>query len=58
MKRLVRRIACYPFLALGSTLLWGAVELLALQRAHRRGQKPASTNVTLGDQAMQHLGRQ
>lgn len=35
MKRLAHALAGYPFLALARTLLWGAVELVALQRAQR-----------------------
>ncbi len=31
-----RRFVTHPMLALGSTLLWGVVELLALWRARRR----------------------
>lgn len=33
MKRLVQAVVGYPFMALARTLLWGAVELVALQRA-------------------------
>lgn len=35
MKRLIHALAGYPFMALAGTLLWGAVELVALQRAQR-----------------------
>lgn len=30
---MMRRLIAYPVLALGSTLLWGAIELLALLRS-------------------------
>lgn len=30
---MMRRLITYPALALGSTLLWGAIELLALLRS-------------------------
>lgn len=32
MKKLLRRAITHPALAIGGTLLWGIVELLALQR--------------------------
>ena len=32
MSELFRRTVTHPLLAIGSTLLWGVVELLALQR--------------------------
>ncbi len=32
----MRRIIAHPVLALGSTLLWGAIELLALLRSRWR----------------------
>lgn len=33
---MMRRIVVHPALALGSTLLWGAIELLALLRSRWR----------------------
>jgi hypothetical protein len=40
MLKIVRRTITHPSLAIGSTLLWGVIELLALQRSARmaRGQ--------------------
>lgn len=32
MSALIRRTVTHPLLAIGGTLLWGIVELLALQR--------------------------
>jgi len=36
MKNFFRRTVTHPALAIGSTLLWGLVELLALQRRQER----------------------
>ncbi len=37
----MRRYITHPALALGSTLLWGAIELLALLRSRWNGRGPA-----------------
>lgn len=39
MHTIIRKALTYPVLALGSTLIWGTIELLALNRfrqSHRR----------------------
>jgi len=35
MYNIFRKTITHPALALGSTVLWGIVELIALQRSHR-----------------------
>ncbi|MEI8164643.1 MAG: hypothetical protein WCI19_16030 [Betaproteobacteria bacterium] len=35
MYPLLRKMIAHPALAIGSTLLWGILELIALQRSHR-----------------------
>lgn len=35
MKQIIHRTLTHPLLAIGSTLLWGVVELLALNRRRR-----------------------
>jgi hypothetical protein len=35
MRTLVRKLLTHPMLALGSTLIWGLVELVALNRLRR-----------------------
>lgn len=37
MSRLIRRTLTHPLLAVGSTLLWGVIELFALNRLRREG---------------------
>lgn len=36
MYRAIRKTLSHPALALGSTVLWGIIELIALYRARRR----------------------
>ena len=36
MRDIFRRAITHPALALGSTVLWGVLELVALQRARRQ----------------------
>ena len=43
MRDLFRRTFSHPALALGSTLLWGLIELLALQGARRAGRTSRSS---------------
>ncbi len=33
--KLIRKVLIHPGLALGSTLLWGVLEFIALQRSYR-----------------------
>ncbi len=50
MLKTIRRSIAHPALAIGSTLLWGVVELVALQRAARTGriaQRRSSNATTL-----------
>lgn len=35
MYRTIQKSLTHPLLALGSTLLWGVIELVALNRRHR-----------------------
>ena len=35
MHPMLRRMIAHPALAISSTLLWGILELIALQRSHR-----------------------
>jgi len=35
----IRDTFVHPMLALGSTLLWGIVEFIALQRSHRASRR-------------------
>lgn len=38
MHNLIRKTFSHPALAIGSTVLWGIIELLALSRCHRAGR--------------------
>ena len=38
----IRKDFFHPALALGSTLLWGILEFIALQRSHRRARQSHS----------------
>jgi hypothetical protein len=39
MLKTIRKSIAHPALAIGSTLLWGVVEFVALQRAMRTGRE-------------------
>ncbi|MDB5815423.1 MAG: hypothetical protein JWN23_2540 [Rhodocyclales bacterium] len=49
MLRKIRKTIAHPALAIGSTLLWGVVEFVALQRSARmsRGNKHGAGNTAL-----------
>jgi hypothetical protein len=34
----IRKILTHPVLALGSTVIWGLIEFVALNRMHRNGR--------------------
>lgn len=38
MYKTIRKSLTHPLLALGSTVLWGIIELVALNRRHRPGR--------------------
>jgi hypothetical protein len=40
MSGLMRRFVRYPALSVVSTLLWGVLEVVALQRSRRRSNQP------------------
>lgn len=45
---MMRRLITYPALALGSTLLWGAIEVLALLRSRwLESRRPRSATVAI-----------
>lgn len=46
MNQLLRRTITHPMLAIGSTILWGVVEFIALQRS-RRASAAAARSKTL-----------
>lgn len=39
MRNFFRRAVSYPLLAVGSTLLWGLIEFIALQGSRRAGRE-------------------
>ena len=57
MLDLFRRTITHPALALGSTLMWGLVEFMALQGSHRAKHTPDGDENPLDQSSVTRLKR-